>query len=83
MLSAHKTYYNPQSNRYELSKSERPINMNEQFKKQFSIPFIKINDVTDIFDMKRETAVYGEHIKTIRLMKDHFERVEDQSEFLS
>ncbi len=57
--------------------------MNDQYNKQFTIPYININDVTDIFDMKREAVVYGGHIKTIRLVKDHFERVEDQSEFLS
>lgn len=57
--------------------------MNDQYNKQFTIPFININDVTDIFGMKQESVVYGEHIKTIRLLKDHFERVEDQSEFLS
>lgn len=55
--------------------------MNDQFDKQFTIPFININDMTDIFGMKKEMPVYGEHIRTIRLVKDHFERVEDQSEF--
>ncbi len=57
--------------------------MNDQYNNQFTIPFININDVTDIFGVKRETVVYGEQIKTIRLVKDHFERVEDHSEFLS
>ena len=49
--------------------------MNDQFNKQFTIPFININDVTDIFGLKKDILVYGENIKTIRLMKDHFERV--------
>lgn len=83
ILSAHKIFYDPVHNRYELSKQEEPININDQFNKQFTIPFININDVTDIFGLKKVNPVYGEHIKTIRLVKDHFERVEDQSEFLS
>ncbi len=33
--------------------------MNNQFDKQFTIPFININDVTDIFGIKKEMPVYG------------------------
>ncbi len=53
--------------------------MNDQFKKQFTIPFININDVTDIFGIKKDPVDYAENIKTIRLVKNHFERVEDAS----
>ena len=49
--------------------------MNDQFNKQFTIPFIKINDVTNIFEVKKQHVDYGEKIKTIRLVNDHFERV--------
>ena len=36
-----------------MTKGPIKIKENDEFKKQFTIPFININDVTDIFGIKK------------------------------
>lgn len=52
-LTCHKNYYNEKLNRYEITKEQMKIKESIDFKKQFTIPFININDVTDIFGIKK------------------------------
>ena len=67
-LIGRRTFYNPIKNRYETDSHKNKLSRNSESKDQiYTLPFINIHDIANVFNMGKDEMDYGEKIRIVRL----------------
>lgn len=67
-LQGNKTSYNASKNRYEIDSHRKYlVNKGNSKKDLYTIPFINIHDMTNVFAITKEDSNYADKIRTVRL----------------
>lgn len=67
-LEGNKTIYSAAKNRYEIDSFKKYLVRGKNSKKDiYTIPFINIHDMTNVFAITKEDNNYADKIRTVRL----------------